>query len=145
MRRLLPSWAWLLVIAILFVAGMMWMRVKPPAPRGAGNPLEGAAKDLEEFMGLQVDAQPEPGGGVRVTGVKPGSGAEQLGLQAGDRIVACGSQSVWHSYQLAELMSQSLSSGYPVSLLAEREGTYWQVIVGGGRHTHAQPPAAAGP
>ena len=145
MRRILPSWAWLLVIGILFVGGMMWMRVKPPAPRQPDDPLLEAANDLEDAIGLQVDPAPGRGGGVRVTGIKPGTPAEQLGIQAGDRIVACGSQSVWHSYQLAELMSQSLGSGYPVSLLVEREGTYWQVMVGAGRHTHTQPPAAAGP
>lgn len=145
MRRILPSWAWLLVIAILFVGAMMWMRVKPPAPAQPEDPLLKAANQLERIIGLQVDPQPQPGGGVRVTGVKPGTPAEQLGIQAGDRVIACGSQSVWHTYQLAELMGESLGSGYPVSLLVEREGTYWQVVLGPARQTHTHPPAAAGP
>jgi membrane-associated protease RseP (regulator of RpoE activity) len=140
MRRALPPWAWLLVIAILFMGGMLWMRVRPPAPKHDDDPLVEAADDLERVLGLQVDPQPQPGGGA-----KPGTPAEQLGIQAGDRIVACGSQSVWHTYQLAELLSQSLGSGYPVSLLVEREGTYRQVVLGPGRRASAQPPAAAGP
>jgi len=126
------------------MGGMVWMQVRPPAHEHEDDPLAEAADKLARAVGLQVDPQPAPGGGVPVTGVNPGSPAEQLGIQAGDRVVACGSQSVWHTYQLAELMGQSLGSGYPVSLLLEREGTYWQVILGAGRHTHAQPPAAAG-
>ncbi|MCJ7822660.1 MAG: PDZ domain-containing protein [Armatimonadetes bacterium] len=145
MRRILPPWAWLLVIPILIVGAMMLMRLNPPVNEGPSDPLLEAANHLESALGLQIDTVPLPGGGVRVSGIVPGTPAEQLGIQAGDRIVACGSQSVWHVYQLADLMTQSLGAGYPASLLVEREGTFWQVVLGGTRHTHAQPPAAAAP
>jgi C-terminal processing protease CtpA/Prc len=145
MRRLLPPWAWLLVVAILFVGGMLWLRVRPPTSAHEQDPLAEAASDLEKGIGLQVDPASGRGGGLAVIGVKEGSPAQQLGLQAGDRVIACGSQSVWHTYQLLELMKQGLGSGYPVALLVEREGTYWQVVVAPGGHTHPQPPAAAGP
>ena len=145
MRRLLPPWAWLLVLAILFVGGMLWLRVRPPTSPHERDALAEAATELDEAIGLQVDSAPGRGGSVGVLGVRDGSPAQQLGLQAGDRIIAVGSQSVWHSYQLLDLMRQGLGSGYPVALLVERQGTYWQVVLGPAGHSHAQPPAAAGP
>ncbi len=145
MRRLLPPWAWLLVLAILFVGGMLWLRVRPPTPAHERDALADAAADLDDAIGLQVDASAGRGGGVDVLGVRDGSPAQQLGIQAGDRVVAVGSQSVWHSYQLLDLMKQGLGSGYPVALLVEREGTYRQVVLGPPGHSHARSPGAPGP
>jgi S1-C subfamily serine protease len=39
---------------------------------------------VEEMLGVTLD----PARGFRVTGVRPGSGAEQIGLQSGDRLLA---------------------------------------------------------
>ena len=130
MRRLLPPWALLLLAAILVVGAMVWLRVQPPESSGEEDPLADAAEQLAKGLGLEVDPAGEQGGGVRVTGVRAGSPAEQMEMQAGDRIVACGMQSVWHAYQLADLMSQSLGRGRPAMLLVEREGEYRQVMFG---------------
>lgn len=145
MRRLLPPWALVLIGAIVVVGFAIKMRANPPVPDEPDDPLVTAAEQLEAGVGLVVEVAPDPNGGVRVTEVKPGSPALQLGIQAGDRIVACGARSVWHTYDLAEQMSQALSYGAPVPLLVEREGDYWQVVLGrptagfgppGGGHAH---------
>ncbi len=70
-------------------------------------------------------------GGVRVEGVRAGGPAQRGGIKAGDRIVACGDQSVWHAQQLWELISGLGTQRMPVALLVEREGTYHGVMLGG--------------
>ncbi len=145
MKRLLPPWALLLLAAIFVMGVMLWLRVHPLEPEKPEDPLAVAAERLAERPGLEVDAGGEEGGGVRVTGVRPGGRAEQMGFQAGDRIVACGAQSVWHAYQLLDLMTQAAARGQPPVLLVEREGEYWQAVFGAaGPGPSAGPPAHEG-
>lgn len=145
MRRVLPPWALLLLAAIFVMGGMLWLRLQPPESEVEDDPLADAAEQLVKGLGLEVDPAGAQGGGVRVTGVRAGSPAEQMEIQAGDRIVACGMRSVWHAYQLADLISQSLSHGLPAVLLVEREGDYRQVMFGKpGTAPGATPGRAAG-
>ncbi len=139
MRRLLPPWALVLIGAIVVVSFAIKMRVNPPVPHEPDDPLVTAARQLEAGVGLVVDVTPDRSGGVRVTEVNPGAPASQLGIQAGDRIVACGARSVWHTYDLVEQMEQALSYGAPALLLVEREGEYRQVVFGRHRPGIAPP------
>lgn len=142
MRRLLPPWALVLIGAIVIIGFAIKMRANPPIPQEPDDPLVTAARQLEDGVGLVVDVTPDPSGGVRVTEVKPGAPASQLGIQAGDRIVACGARSVWHTYGLVEQIEQALSYGAPALLLVEREGEYRQVVFG--RHRAGIAPPAGG-
>ncbi len=143
MRRLLPPWALLLLAAIIVVGVMVWLRANPVEPEKE-DPLADAAAALVRALGLEVDPGGVPGGGVLVTGVESGGGAEMVGLTAGDRIVACGSQSVWHAHQLVELMQESMQYGRPGILLVEKEGEYRQVVFGRAGMMPMPPPQEGG-
>jgi S1-C subfamily serine protease len=127
-RPVLPGWALAAIVLILFGGGMYWVQANPPKPKL--HPLEEAAESLSHGLGLQVESEPDDRGGVQVTGVVSGSPAEATGLRAGDRIVACGDQSVWHTVQLIEVISGPLSSGSPCALLVENDGSYRGVTLG---------------
>ncbi len=139
MRRVLPPWALVLIGAIIVVGFAINMRANPPGSDEPDDPLVAAASQLEAGLGLVVEVAPNPGGGVRVTEVKPDSPASQVGIQAGDRIVACANRSVWHTYDLVEQMDQALSRGAPALLLLERDGDYHQAIFAPPRAGHAPP------
>jgi predicted metalloprotease with PDZ domain len=134
MKPLLRSWTLILVAAILFVGGMIWVRLHPRST-DLDDPLLQARKAVAESFGVEAATSISASGGVLVEAVIPGSAAEQLGIQAGDRIVACGDRSVWHVYQLDELASSQLARGSAVGLMLEREGTYWVVVLGSHRHS----------
>ena len=139
MRRLLPPWALVLIGAIVIVSFAIKMRLNPPVPHVPDDALVTAAEKLEKGVGLVVEVAPDRNGGVRVIDVKPQSPASLSGIQAGDRIVACGARSVWHTYDLAEQMGETLSYGAPVLLMVQREEEYWQVVFGPPRAGTAAP------
>lgn len=130
MKRVLPSWALLLLGAIFLVGAMFWVRANPSEPRESDDPVVAAAQQLERSLGLSVEPRGEQGGGVRVTGVKPGSPAEQRGLQAGDVIIACADRSVWHAQQLAEMLGESFGYTGQALLLVKRGEEYHSVRFG---------------
>jgi S1-C subfamily serine protease len=127
MRPLLPGWALVLIIAILVVAGMLWVREGPD--ESAQGPLERACQEIWNGFGLQVAPEPGPEGGLRVKTVQPGGPAELAGVRAGERVVACGDQSVWHSVQFLECISAALAEGPSFTLLIESDGRYRGVTV----------------
>ena len=139
MTRLLSPWALVLIGAIVIVGFAIKMRANPPGSHEPDDPLVTAARQLEAGVGLVVEVAPNPGGGVRVTEVKPDSPASHVGIQAGDRIVACANRSVWHTYGLVEQMDQALSAGAPALLLVERDGDYHQAVFAPPRAGHAPP------
>jgi S1-C subfamily serine protease len=128
MRPVLRSWTVLFVAAIMFVAGMFWLRARPQGPK-VEDPLAEARESLDRGLGLELSSEVAPGGGVRVKGVKPGSPAERAGIKGGDRIVACGDYSVWHAYQLRDLIAERLGQGVPVVVLVDREGDYRPAVL----------------
>jgi len=125
-----PSWALLLVAGIAFVGGLFWVRAHPPEME-VEDPLVEAREALAQRPGLEVATETMPQGGVRVEGVRPGSPADRAAIKSGDRIVACGDQSVWHAHQLWERIRELGSRRMPVVLLVERKGTYRPMILGG--------------
>ena len=129
MKPVIRSWTLLLIGTILLVGGMFWVRANPRSPE-SDDPLIKARDSLAQGFGIELATESRPEGGVRVEGVKPGSAAEEAGINAGDRIVACGDRSVWHAYQLAEYIVQELTYTPAVSLLVERDGDYRQVVFG---------------
>jgi predicted metalloprotease with PDZ domain len=142
MRPAFPPWALLLIAAILFVGGLMWVRAHPPEHK-LHDPLLEAQQTLAQGPGLEVAVEPLREGGVRVNSVRADSPAQRVGIKAGDRIIACGDQSVWHAHQLWEMMSDQASKGLPVVLMVETKGRYWSVVFGRPRSPAAKPPAGA--
>ena len=130
MRPLFPSWALLLVAAILFVAGLFWVRAHPPEQK-IEDPLLEAREALARGPGLEVATEIIPQGGVRVERVRAGSPADRAGIRRGDRIVACRDQSVWHAQQLWEFIREVATKRLPVMLLVERKGAYRPTVLGG--------------
>jgi S1-C subfamily serine protease len=132
MKPILRSWMLLLVGAIVFVGGMFWVRANSSS--GPQDPLLEAQQDLESVFGMKVALQANQQGGLQIEAVTPGGPAEHVGLAAGDRVVACGDKSVWHSYQLLQFVQQQMESAPAVVLLVERDGEYRQVVFGRPRH-----------
>jgi len=69
----------------------------------------------------------------------------QVGLRAGDRVVAVNERSVWQAVQLRDLLAEKMQKG-PTFLLLEREGAYRQVVFGLPAHPRGSPqPASRAP
>jgi hypothetical protein len=127
MKPLFRSWILLLVGAICVVGAMTWMRLNPAEP---DDPLLQARRSIAEGFGMDLAIQSDGSGGLRVEAVTPGRPAEQVGIEVGDRIVACGDRSVWHVHQMAQFVNDQLVLSGTVTLLVEREGRYWAVVFG---------------
>ena len=126
MRRHLSGWTVLLLFAVLFVVGLIWVRGKPPKVE---DPLAEAAEEVSQRYGFLVESESDPKGGVMVKAITPGSPAALLGLQVGDRVIAVSERSVWHAVQLGDLLEERLSRG-PTPLLVVKGGVYRQVVFG---------------
>ena len=120
MRPILPLWAALLLAAILFMAGLFWVRAHPGHQH---NPLEEAVESLSRALGMEVETVPTRGGpgGLLVTEVLPGSPAERAGVQVGERVVAVGDRSVWHAIQLQELISADMMRRRSCTLMLAKD------------------------
>ncbi len=91
--------------------------VKPPAPAAPAAPV---AKGAMPYLGLVPDYGFE-GKGVRLSGVSPGSPAEQAGLREGDVILALNGQECADVQAYSGLFF-SLRAGAEVALDYERSG-----------------------
>ena len=60
-------------------------------------------------------------GGVRITGVRAGSPAEQAGLKAGDVITAIGAKTVANLFDMTDAL-RSHQAGDTVVIVAKRDG-----------------------
>jgi len=128
MKPLLSPRVVLLVAAIVFVALMIWVRTHPEKP---DDPVMESVEQLWDKLGLRIQPVPGgPGGGLPVNDVKAGSPADRVGFRKGDRILAVGDRSVWHSLMFSEQLNQNLSQGRPFSVLVDSNGSYHGIIMG---------------
>jgi len=97
-------WMLLPVAAIIIVAGLFWAREQ--AREAKKDPLTKAQEWVHKSFGMQLEQQTSSGSGLKVEAVASASSAAEAGVKAGDRIVAVGDRSVWHIYQLIELISR---------------------------------------
>lgn len=127
MRRLLPSWAVLLIGAILFVAGLFWIRSHPGQKP---TPLEEAVETISQYLGMEVEQAPGPEGGLLVKGVRPGTMAHRLGVQVGEKVMAVGDRSVWHAVQLQQLINEEMQRRRGCAIMLAKDQTFRTVIFG---------------
>jgi S1-C subfamily serine protease len=93
-------------------AGPLTFVDAPPPAASAGSPGYGA------YLGTIPDMSGSPGG-VRLSGVRAASPAEQAGLKAGDVIVAIGAKTVANLYDMTEAL-RSHAPGDTVVIVAKR-------------------------
>ncbi|HEV8266012.1 MAG TPA: M20/M25/M40 family metallo-hydrolase [Gemmatimonadales bacterium] len=86
----------------------------PAAAGGSGSGGYGA------YLGTIPDMTGSPGG-VRITGVRVGSPAEQAGLKAGDVITVIGAKAVANLYDMTEAL-RSHQAGDTVAIVVTRDG-----------------------
>lgn len=125
MMRRFSGWTVLLLLAILFVVGLIWVRKQP---QELEDPLADAQHELHEKLGFLIEEMPGPKGGLTVKEVTPDSPAVQMRLEVGDRILAVNERSVWHARQLQDLLAEKLQRG-PTVLMVERQGEYRSLLV----------------
>ena len=106
MRPVLRSWVLLPVVAIALVAGMFWARNQ--AIETKKDPMTKAQEWVTRSFGMTVEKQTSGGNGLEVESVAPKGAAAEAGIKVGDRIAAVSDRSVWHVYQLIELISERL-------------------------------------
>jgi len=141
MMRSLSGWTVLLLLAVLFVVGLLVARRQQPA---IDDPVGDAVKQISEAVGMDVDPNAMGGEGVAVLAVRPGSPAERVGLRKGDLIRAAGDRTVWHAKSLYDRMAEGMQRG-GLSLLVEHGGVFRQVIFGGAARGAGGAGRAGGP
>jgi membrane-associated protease RseP (regulator of RpoE activity) len=107
-----------------FVADLAWALANRPGPLtfvDAPRPQPTAGgSGYGAYLGTIPDMTGSPGG-VRITGVRAGSPAEQAGLRAGDVITAIGAKAVVNLYDMTDAL-RSHQAGDTVVIVAKREG-----------------------
>jgi membrane-associated protease RseP (regulator of RpoE activity) len=138
MMRHMSGLTVLLVLAVVIVAGTIYVRLRPAKE---DDPVADAVAQMDKAFGFEVSGAPvDAKGGLVVQRVRPGSAAEQLGIHVGDRFVAVGDRSIWHAQNMLSEISEAIEGG-PVPLLVEKDGAYRQVVIGG----RGGPGGAGGP
>lgn len=107
-----------------FVADLAWALASRPGPLtfvDAPRPqATTGGVGYGAYLGTIPDMTGSPGG-VRITGVRAGSPAEQAGLQAGDVITAIGSKQVANLFDMTEALRSHLP-GDTVVIVSKRDG-----------------------
>jgi S1-C subfamily serine protease len=130
MKPFLRTWVVLLLGAIVFVAGLFWVRANF-AELQKKDPLTESQERIEDAFGMTLAKESGPAGdGLLVEAVDPEGVAARAGLDVGDRVMAVGDRSVWHIYQFADLVNASISVAPFLPLLVERDGDYRAVVIG---------------
>jgi membrane-associated protease RseP (regulator of RpoE activity) len=134
MMRHLSGITVLLVIAVVFIVGVLFARSRPPQIK---DEVADSIEELYDTFGFQVAGTMGPQGGLLVERVKSDSVAAALGIKKGDRVVTVNDRSVWHAKEMADQLFSAVKAG-PVFLLVANGDSYRQVVLGGRR-------AAGGP
>jgi len=106
-----------------FVADLAWVLANRPVPLtfvDAPRPQATGGSGYGAYLGTIPDMTGSPGG-VRITGVRAGSPAEQAGLKAGDVITAIGSTQVANLFDMTEAL-RSHQAGDTVVIVTKRDG-----------------------
>jgi S1-C subfamily serine protease len=127
-HRSTDDWEKLNVVGIAqvaqFVADLAWALANRPGPLtfvDAPRPqVTAGGVGYGAYLGTIPDMTGSPGG-VRITGVRAGSPAEQAGLKAGDVITAIGSKQVANLFDMTEALRSHLP-GDTVVIVTKREG-----------------------
>jgi hypothetical protein len=113
-----------------FVADLAWALATRPEPLtfvDAPRPqaTAGGGSGYGAYLGTIPDMTGSPGG-VRITGVRAGSPAEQAGLKAGDVITAIGAKVVANLYDMTDAL-RSHQAGDTVVIVVQRAGVEQRV------------------
>jgi hypothetical protein len=113
-----------------FVADLTWALATRPGPLtfvDAPRPqaTAGGGSGYGAYLGTIPDMTGSPGG-VRITGVRAGSPAEQAGLKAGDVITAIGAKVVANLYDMTDAL-RSHQAGDTVVIVVRRAGVEQRV------------------
>jgi membrane-associated protease RseP (regulator of RpoE activity) len=130
----------LLVLAIVFIAGVLFTRTRPPQVE---DQVADSVKELYDAFGFQVAGTVGPQGGLDVERVKSGSVAERLGIKKGDRVITVNDRSVWHAKDMADQLFAAVNAG-PAFMLVANGDNYRQVVLGGRRGASGTPGAGRG-
>ena len=108
-----------------FVADVAWTLANRPGPLtfvDAPRPQasSGGGSGYGAYLGTIPDMTGSPGG-VRITGVRAGSPAQQAGLKAGDVITAIGAKVVANLYDMTDAL-RSHQAGDTVVIVVKRDG-----------------------
>jgi hypothetical protein len=118
-----------------FVADLAWTLANRPGPLtfvDAPRPQATAGgSGYGAYLGTIPDMTGSPGG-VRITGVRAGSPAEQAGLRAGDVITAIGAKVVANLYDMTDAL-RSHQPGDTVVIVVKRGGVPQRVTAVLGR------------
>jgi len=113
-----------------FVTDLAWTLANRPgrltfvdAPRPQAT--TGGGSGYGAYLGTIPDMTGSPGG-VRITGVRAGSPAEQAGLKAGDVITAIGTKIVANLYNMTDAL-RSHQAGDTVIIVVKRDGVEQRV------------------
>ncbi len=113
-----------------FVGDLAWTLANRPGPLtfvDAPRPqaTAGGGSGYGAYLGTIPDMTGSPGG-VRITGVRAGSPAEQAGLKPGDVITAIGTKVVANLYDMTDAL-RSHQAGDTVVIVVKREGAEQRV------------------
>jgi len=102
------------------VAGDLTTRSQPPAFTKVEGPRPATRRGLSVALGTIPDFTWD-GEGFRISGVRGGGPADQVGLQAGDVIVRLGATEVMNIYDYMYAL-QAAKAGVPVEVVIRRDG-----------------------
>ena len=113
-----------------FVADVAWTLANRPGPltfvdAPRPQPTTTGGSGYGAYLGTIPDMTGSPGG-VRISGVRAGSPAEQAGLKAGDVITAIGTKTVANLYDMTDAL-RSHQAGDTVIIVVKRAGAEQRV------------------